>query len=196
MTFRRVAALTLGVGYVLAAMAPGRAQTLTSRSRRTSVPLRPPMLFQEFFTDFFPESDGTTYVQTGDIPAMWLRDSAAQTIPYIRFVNVYPALRIQFFGVVQRDAKNILVDPHAEAFSADYHVWEGKWEIDSLAWPVTLVFMYYANTHDRTIFTPTLHRALQTMSRRCHASSSTRPAVTTRGRIPYPRTNGTIPIRA
>ena len=163
MTFRRVAALTLGVGYVLAAMAPGRAQTLNIPVASHIRPIATAVLFQEFFTDFFPESDGTTYVQTGDIPAMWLRDSAAQTIPYIRFVKVYPALRYEFFGVVQRDAKNILVDPHAEAFSADYHVWEGKWEIDSLAWPVTLVFMYYANTHDRTIFTPTLHRALQTI---------------------------------
>ncbi len=163
MTFRRLAALTLGVGYVLAAAAPARAQTLNIPVASNIRPIRTAVLFQQFFTDFFPESDGTTYVQTGDIPAMWLRDSAAQTIPYIRFVSAYPALRDEFFGVAQRDAKNILVDPHAEAFSADYHVWEGKWEIDSLAWPVALVFMYYANTHDRTIFTPVLHRALETI---------------------------------
>ena len=160
---RRIAALTLGVGYVLTAIAPADAQTLSIPVASHIRPIQTAVLFQEFFTDFFPESDGTTYVQTGDIPAMWLRDSAAQTIPYIRFVRSYPALRYEFFGVVQRDAKNILVDPHAEAFSADYHVWEGKWEIDSLAWPVALAFMYYANTRDRTIFTPTLHRALQTI---------------------------------
>lgn len=120
-------------------------------------------LFHELFADFFSESDGTTYVQTGDIPAMWLRDSAAQTIPYIRFVSRYSALHAAFHGVIQRDAKNILVDPYAEAFSADYHVWERKWEIDSLAWPVLLVFVYYANTRDRSIFTPTLHSALQSI---------------------------------
>ena len=163
MTFRRVAALTLGVGYVLATAPPARAQTLNIPVASHIRPIQTAVLFQEFFTDFFPESDGTTYVQTGDIPAMWLRDSAAQTIPYIRFVTSYPALRYEFFGVVERDAKNILVDPHAEAFSADYHVWEGKWEIDSLAWPVMLVFLYYAYSHDRSIFTPTLHRALQTI---------------------------------
>ncbi|HEY5339574.1 MAG TPA: glycoside hydrolase family 125 protein, partial [Candidatus Aquilonibacter sp.] len=62
-----------------------------------------------------------------------------------------------------RDAKNVLVDPHAEAFTSDYRVWEDKWEIDSLAWPIALAFTYYANTHDRTIFTPVLHRAMRTI---------------------------------
>ena len=158
---RRIAALILGVGCALNAAVPAPAQTLNIPVESHIRPIQTAILFHEFFADFFPEKDGTTYVQTGDIPAMWLRDSAAQTIPYIRFVASYPALRYEFFGVVQRDAKNILVDPHAEAFRADYTVWEGKWEIDSLAWPVVLAFMYYANTHDRTIFTPVLHRALQ-----------------------------------
>lgn len=160
---RRIAALILGVGCALAAIVPAPAQTLNVPVESHIRPIQTAVLFHEFFADFFHEPDGTTYVQTGDIPAMWLRDSAAQTIPYIRFVTTFPALRYEFFGVVQRDAKNILVDPHAEAFRADYRVWEGKWEIDSLAWPVVLAFMYYANTHDRTIFTPTLHRALQTI---------------------------------
>lgn len=152
-----------GVACGLSALAPASPQTLNIPVESHIRPIQTAVLFQEFFSDFFHESDGTTYVQTGDIPAMWLRDSAAQTIPYIRYVTTFPALRYEFFGVVQRDAKNVLVDPHAEAFSADYHVWEGKWEIDSLAWPVVLAFMYYANTHDRTIFTPTLHQALQTI---------------------------------
>lgn len=160
---RRIAALILGAGYALAALSPAHAQTLNVPVRAQIRPIQTETLFHEFFSDFFPERDGTTYVQTGDIHAMWLRDSAAQTIPYIRYVTSYPTLRYAFFGVVQRDAKNILVDPHAEAFTADYRVWEGKWEIDSLAWPVALAFMYYANTHDRTIFTPTLHQALRTI---------------------------------
>jgi meiotically up-regulated gene 157 (Mug157) protein len=142
---------------------PAAAQTLSIPVTSGIRPIQTDTLFHEFFADFFKESDGTTYVQTGDIPAMWLRDSAAQTTPYVRFVSAYPALRPAFNGVIQRDAKNILVDPYAEAFSADYHVWERKWEIDSLAWPVLLVFVYYANTHDRTIFTPTLHTAMTTI---------------------------------
>jgi meiotically up-regulated gene 157 (Mug157) protein len=160
---RRIAALFVAAGFAVAALSPAGAETLNIPVESHIRPIQTAVLFSQMFGNFFPESDGTTYVQTGDIPAMWLRDSAAQTIPYIRFVASYPALRYTFFGVIQRDAKNILVDPYAEAFSADYHVWEAKWEIDSLSWPVLMVFMYYANTRDRTIFTPTLHKAMQTI---------------------------------
>ncbi len=161
----------------LAFAVPAPAQVLNIPVESRIRPIDTATLFHEFFADFFHESDGTTYVQTGDIPAMWLRDSAAQTMPYIRFVSTYPQLHRVFFGVIQRDAKNILTDPYAEAFSANYRVWEDKWEIDSLAWPVLLVFVYYANTRDRSIFTPTLHAALRKIvaTLRCeqrHASCS------------------------
>ena len=154
-----VAAVLLAVATLapISALAQRLNVPLSSGTR----PIQTEILFHELFADFFKESDGTTYVQTGDIPAMWLRDSAAQTIPYVRFLSTYPTLRSVFFGVIARDAKNILVDPYAEAFSADYHIWERKWEIDSLAWPVLLVFVYYANTHDRSVFTPPVHRAME-----------------------------------
>ena len=160
---RIAAALSLGLFYALSIPISAAAQTLDIPVESGTRAIQTETLFQELFTDFFSEPDGTTYVQTGDIPAMWLRDSAAQTIPYVRFVSSYSALHAAFFGVIQRDAKNILVDPYAEAFSADYHVWERKWEIDSLAWPVFLVFTYYSNTHDRSIFTPALHSAMETI---------------------------------
>jgi hypothetical protein len=162
-TYRRLVSLVIAAVFTCGSATPARAQTLNIPLKSNIRPVQTQILFQELFNNFFPESDGTTYVQTGDIPAMWLRDSAAQTIPYVRFYPAYPALRGAFFGVMQRDAKNILVDPHAEAFSADYHVWEDKWEIDSLCWPVILTFVYYANTRDRSIFTPTLHKAMQTI---------------------------------
>jgi uncharacterized protein len=162
-TYRRLVSLVFAAVFAFGSTVPAAAQTLNIPVRSNIRPVQTQILFQELFENFFPESDGTTYVQTGDIPAMWLRDSAAQTIPYIRFYPAYPALSGVFFGVIQRDAKNILVDPHAEAFSADYHVWEDKWEIDSLCWPVILTFLYYVNTHDRSIFTPTLHKAMQTI---------------------------------
>ncbi|MBV9332430.1 MAG: glycoside hydrolase family 125 protein [Candidatus Eremiobacteraeota bacterium] len=157
---RRIVAVALVSFSAILAPDQGAAQTLSIPVESGIRPIQTETLFHELFADFFKESDGTTYVQTGDIPAMWLRDSAAQTIPYIRFVDAYSQLRAAFYGVIQRDAKNILLDPYAEAFSADYHIWERKWEIDSLAWPVLLVFVYYANTHDRTIFTPALHSAM------------------------------------
>jgi uncharacterized protein len=159
----RFAALAVAALCTLLQPRPTAAQTLRIPVDSHIRPIQTETLFHELFADFFKQSDETTYVQTGDIPAMWLRDSAAQSMPYIRFVSAYSALRGAFYGVIQRDAKNILVDPYAEAFSADYHVWERKWEIDSLAWPVLLVFVYYANTHDRAIFTPTLHKAMTTI---------------------------------
>jgi meiotically up-regulated gene 157 (Mug157) protein len=120
-------------------------------------------LFHTLFHDFFLEDDATTYVETGDIPAMWLRDSSAQTIPYIRFQRPYPVLRARFDGVIQRNARNVLTDAYANALDAGYHVFERKWEVDSLAWPVVLAFVYWRSTGDRTVFTGDLHRALQTI---------------------------------
>jgi meiotically up-regulated gene 157 (Mug157) protein len=117
-------------------------------------------LFHTLFHDFFPEDDGTTYVQTGDIPAMWLRDSSAQTIPYIRFAVEYPFLRRRFAGVIRRDMRAINDDPYANAFQATYHVWERKWEVDSLAWPVLLLEVYLLQTRNRGVLTPNVHAAL------------------------------------
>jgi uncharacterized protein len=118
-------------------------------------------LFHTLFHDFFPDDDNTTYVQTGDIPAMWLRDSSAQTIPYVRFQGAYPILRGRFDGVIQRNMRAIDLDVYANAFQEDYHVWERKWEVDSIAWPVLLAEVYYRTTHDRSMFTPDLHVALR-----------------------------------
>ena len=122
-------------------------------------------LFHTLFNDFASEADGTTYVQTGDIPAMWLRDSKAQTIPYIRFQHYFPVLRGRFAGVIERNARNILVDPYANAFTQSYRVWERKWEIDSLAAEAGLAWVYWHETGDRTVFTPKLHAAIRSIVR-------------------------------
>lgn len=160
--------LRLGAIWVLAAMAawsvpaPCPAQVLIVPLTGKRVhDVQAAQLFHTLFNDFFLEDDATTYVQTGDIPAMWLRDSSAQTIPYVRFQTAFPILRGRFAGVIERNARNIVTDPYANAFQADYHVWERKWEVDSLAWPMVLTWVYWRVTRDRTIFTPELHVAMQ-----------------------------------
>ena len=123
---------------------------------------------------------------------MWLRDSSAQTIPYIRYQAAFPVLRGRFAGVIERNARNILTDPYANALQADYHVWERKWEVDSLAWPVILASVYWRSTHDRTVFTKDLHRALASIVRTYRCEEHHRDAAATGIRIAsIPTTNTT-----
>jgi uncharacterized protein len=117
--------------------------------------------FHTLASDFFMQDDGTMYVQTGDIPAMWLRDSSSQTKPYVRFSPSHPKLGPLVRAVIERNAKNVLTDPYANAFTAGYKIWEEKWEVDSLAYPVTLAYTYWRRTNDRALFTPRLHWALE-----------------------------------
>ena len=159
--FARFTSFTLVVTLAFHCAAPAASETLVVPLTGKRVrDIQTARLFHTLLHDFFLEDDATTYVQTGDIPAMWLRDSSAQTIPYIRFQNAYPVLRARFAGVIERDARNILTDPYANAVRADYRVWERKWEVDSLAWPVILASVYWRSTHDATVFTPDLHRAI------------------------------------
>jgi meiotically up-regulated gene 157 (Mug157) protein len=88
-----------------------------------------------------------TFVITGDIEAMWLRDSTNQVWPYLRFVNSDVQLKNLIRGVINRQVKSVLIDPYANAFNLDPHsnqghhdktekrpgVFERKYELDSLA---------------------------------------------------------------
>ncbi|MBV9270369.1 MAG: glycoside hydrolase family 125 protein [Candidatus Eremiobacteraeota bacterium] len=113
--------------------------------------------------------DGTAYVKTGDIPAEWLRDASAQVRPYLYYAKQDPNVRALLAAIIQREAKYIQVDPYANAFTLDYHVWEEKYELDSLAYPVTLAWSYWKTTGDTSIFTLDESRAfdaiLATMER-------------------------------
>lgn len=105
------------------------------------------------------QRDGTTYVSTGDIEAEWLRDASATVRPYIGLSQHDEDVQRTLRGVVARQAKYILLDPYANAFSSNYHVVERKFEVDSLLYPIWFAFDYYRQTKDRSIFTPEVRRA-------------------------------------
>lgn len=92
-----------------------------------------------------------TFVVTGDIPAMWLRDSTSQVWPYLRFINDDPILKNMFIGLINRQVKCILKDPYANAFTRD-GVWERKYELDSLCSFLRLSIGFYNQTHDLSPF--------------------------------------------
>ena len=112
------------------------------------------------------EEDGTAYVFTGDISAMWLRDSSAQVIHYLGFVNEDEDVRRVIKGMIERQLFYIRLDPYANAFNefdnnrghkgdlTDHNpwVWERKFEIDSLCYPIFLADRYYKVSGDASIF--------------------------------------------
>ena len=122
-------------------------------------------------------SDGTAYVKTGDIPAEWLRDASAQVRPYLFFAKSDMQVATLLRGIIAREGKYLQVDPYANAFTLDYRVWEQKFELDSLAYPIVLAWSYWKATGDASIFTGDeslgFDRALETMEReQDHATNS------------------------
>ena len=120
-------------------------------------------------TVFYDLKDGKpdTYVITGDIDAMWLRDSSAQVWPYLQFVNEDAGLKNLVAGVINRQTASVLKDPYANAFYNDPDkrgewakdhtdmkpgVHERKWEIDSLCYPIRLAYHYWKKTGDVSPF--------------------------------------------
>ena len=107
-----------------------------------------------------------TFVYTGDIHAMWLRDSGAQVWPYVQLANNDPKMREMLEGVIRRQFICINIDPYANAFNdgpvggewqsditdMKKELHERKWEIDSLCYPIRLAYHYWKVTGDTSIF--------------------------------------------
>ncbi len=112
------------------------------------------------------DGEADTFVYTGDIHAMWLRDSGAQVWPYVQLANSDPELKRMLAGVIHRQFKCIIMDPYANAFNdgpvggywmsdltdmkPELH--ERKWEIDSLCYPLRLAYHYWQVTGDTAVF--------------------------------------------
>ena len=122
-----------------------------------------------------------TFIITGDIDAMWLRDSSAQVWPYLPYAARDKALTQLFQGLIGRQARCILIDPYANAFMRDPAaksnlewsqaddtlmlpgVAERKWEIDSLCYPIHLAHGYWKATGDTVPFNTEWRQAMQTV---------------------------------
>lgn len=125
-------------------------------------------------TVHYDEKNNDTFVYTGDIHAMWLRDSSGQVWPYLQLAKKDKHLRNMLAGVIRRQLKCIIIDPYANAFNIgptgdgwktdqtqmNPNVYERKWEIDSLCNPLRLAYEYWKITGDTTIFDTTWQEAI------------------------------------
>ena len=121
----------------------------------------------------------TSFVITGDINAMWLRDSMNQVLPYMTFAKDDAPLRTMLAGLVTRQAEQIIADPYANAHNlpdvagaspnindqTSYPgfgpsrsaamvpgIYERKYELDSLCSFLKLSRSYYESTSDLSPF--------------------------------------------
>ena len=129
--------------------------------------------FNTILTTVFFEEDGSAFVITGDIPAMWLRDSAAQVMQYLHFAKKCPSVCTLIKGVLKKQFSFILKDPYANAFNREANgmghlddipknspwVWERKFELDSLTYPLWLLTRYVGATGDDSVMDELFYKA-------------------------------------
>ncbi|WP_413376545.1 glycoside hydrolase family 125 protein [Alkalihalobacillus sp. 1P02AB] len=136
-------------------------------------------LFKQCFLNTYQttikQDEEGTFVITGDIPAMWLRDSSAQVRPYLILAKEDPNVAKMLKQVIERQWKYILLDPYANAFNQEENgkghqddqttmnpwIWERKYEIDSLCYPIQLTYLYWRATGDQSILNEKLTEVLQ-----------------------------------
>jgi uncharacterized protein len=186
---------------------PGRSQDFSSRRpppgerrfvspaveetiRRVSTDIADPELAW-LFSNCFPNTLDTTvdfgtlegkpdtFVITGDIEAMWLRDSTAQVWPYLPLMEEDPGLRELIPGLIHRQTRCILTDPYANAFNKEPgespwaddltemkpELHERKWEVDSLCYPIRLAHGYWKATGDASPFDARWRAAMEAVLR-------------------------------
>lgn len=128
-------------------------------------------------TVIYNKEENDTFVITGDIPAMWLRDSTSQVEHYLPFVNEHPILRNLFIGLINRQMKCIMIEPYANAFNKEPNgkkwdnditkdspwVWERKYEIDSLCFPIRLIYKYWKKSNDSSFFNEDIKTVFNTI---------------------------------
>ena len=120
--------------------------------------------FRSTWDTTLQRSDGTVFLVTGDIPAMWLRDSSAQVYHYVPHAEKYPEVREAILGLMERQFRYIILDPYANAFNREGNdhrnhlddtswteegrpwIWERKYEVDSLCYPIRLAYHFWKTT--------------------------------------------------
>jgi meiotically up-regulated gene 157 (Mug157) protein len=106
-----------------------------------------------------------SFIITGDIHALWLRDSTAQVTPYLSLVKDDKDLQNLIKGLIHRQAYCVLLEPYANSFLKDPKekgwddlpankpgVHERKWEVDSLCYVIRLAYQYWKVTGDVSAF--------------------------------------------
>lgn len=120
-----------------------------------------------------------TFVITGDIHAMWLRDSSAQVYPFVTLAKKDENLRLMLVGAINRQTACIIIDPYANGFNEGptgsewesdrtemkKELHERKWEIDSLCYPIRLAYHYWKEVGDTSVFDARWEQAMEAVYR-------------------------------
>jgi meiotically up-regulated gene 157 (Mug157) protein len=121
-----------------------------------------------FYDPGTPTSPPSSFLITGDIDAQWFRDSSNQLLPYVPLAPADPELASLICGLINRHAADVSHDPMANSFNFNAsgaghqsddrfppmtpQVFEGKYELDSLAAVLKLASSYYNTTGDKNCF--------------------------------------------
>ena len=137
--------------------------------------------FRSTWDTTLQRSDGTVFLITGDIPAMWLRDSSAQVYHYLPYAKGYPEVMEAIQGLLKRQFQYIALDPYANAFNREASgkhgfsdhtnwskdqepwIWEHKYEVDSLCYPIRLAYGFWKETGDASWCDGAFRKAAETI---------------------------------